>query len=106
MHVSHVAVWKWIQKVGKRIRRKSPFKREGGCLLVDETLIKFQGGRLWIFAAVDPENREIVEVQTSRHHEISDVLLFLKKALKSCEKNPTIITGIYCSSCNLTFTCF
>ena len=55
---SHVAIWKWIQKYhprkdiikGKRISE----------FIIDETLLKVGFEFIWLWVAIEPENRQIL----------------------------------------------
>lgn len=91
IRVSHVAIWKWIQKFGGLLR--DLFKRwKRRLLVVDETEIRRREGRIFVFAALDPENREIVNFLVSEHREAIDVLGFLTRCLRCCEGKPVIVT--------------
>lgn len=59
---SHVAVWTWIQKFGRRLRKagRRPAADLPAVLLMDETAITHQGEEFTLFAAVDPETRHLV----------------------------------------------
>lgn len=90
--VAHSAVWYWLQQVGEIAKNMKVEEKERKRLVVDETKIKVQGGWIWIFAAIDPENREIVNILVTRYRESMDALIFLKQCLKYCEDKPTLIT--------------
>lgn len=67
-------------------------KRERSVLVVDETKIRVEGDWIWIFAAIDPENREIVNLLVTKYRESMDALIFLKRCLERCEGKPVLIT--------------
>jgi len=65
---SHVAVWKWIQRYKpKKIARKR--KRISG-FIIDETLIKIGSIYMWIWVAIEPENKHILAVTISKERTI------------------------------------
>lgn len=92
VRVSHVSTWKWIQRLGKKLKVRVPHRRERRALVVDETKIRIQKGWIWIFAAIDPDNREIVNLLVTRHREAIDALGFLRHCLRYCEGKPIIAT--------------
>lgn len=67
-------------------------KRKRRFLIVDETEIRTRDGWIWIFAAIDPENREIVGLHVSKHREMIDVLQFLNRCLRHCDGKPILIS--------------
>ncbi|KXA89837.1 hypothetical protein AKJ62_02225 [candidate division MSBL1 archaeon SCGC-AAA259D14] len=92
IEVKHVSIWRWVQRIGKRLKDKVFRKRERRVRVIDETKIKIRGDWVWIFAAIDPENREIVNFHVSKYRELPDVLTFFQKCLKNCRNKPVIIT--------------
>jgi putative transposase len=55
---SHVAIWKWIQKYHpKKITSKRKKIEE---YIVDETLINVSSELVWLWVAIEPENRQIL----------------------------------------------
>lgn len=48
VRVSHVAIWKWVQRIGERIREKIFCKRKRRAPVVNETKIRTQKGQIWI----------------------------------------------------------
>lgn len=58
---SHVAVWTWIQKFGRRLRKagRRPAADLPAVLLMDETAITHQGEEFTLFAAVAPSRNTL-----------------------------------------------
>ena len=56
---SHVAIWKWIQKFGQKLREagRRPDADLPAIVSMDETTIKQQAEESMMFPAVDPETR-------------------------------------------------
>ncbi|MDI6883920.1 MAG: DDE-type integrase/transposase/recombinase [Hadesarchaea archaeon] len=92
LKVAKSAVWYWFQQVGAEIGELLVPQRQRRYLVVDETEVRTRDGLIWIFAAIDPENREIVGLHVSKHRELVDVLQFLKRCLRRCEGKPTLIS--------------
>jgi len=90
--VSHVAIWKWVQKLGQVLKERVFRRRRRRCLVVDETKIRTKSGWIYVFGAVDPENREIVYLLATKYRESIDTLRFLKRCLRYCKGKPVIIT--------------
>ncbi len=65
---SHVAVWKWIQGYKpKKIARKR--KRISG-FIINDTLVKMGSTYMWIWVAIEPENKHILAVTISKERTI------------------------------------
>jgi putative transposase len=92
VRVSHVRIWKWIQNLGRNLREKLFRRKRRRCLVVDETKIRTKRRWIFVFVAVDPENREIVNLFVTEHRETIDTLGFLKRCLNYCEGKPVIVT--------------
>jgi putative transposase len=56
---SHVAIWKWIQK-GHSRSTSSKKRRKIDEFIVDETLLKVGPELIWLWIAIEPENRQIL----------------------------------------------
>ncbi len=61
---NHVSIWNWIQKykpkmVCTKIKRILEY-------IIDETLIKVGLNYVWIWVAIEPENRQILALSTSK----------------------------------------
>ena len=55
---SHVAIWKWIQKYHpKKILSKRKRISE---YVIDETILKVGSEYIWLWIAIEPENRQIL----------------------------------------------
>jgi len=55
---SHVAIWKWIQKLHPR-KIDSKRKRISE-FIIDETLLKVGSEYIWLWVTIEPENRQIL----------------------------------------------
>ena len=61
---NHVSIWNWIQKY--KPQRISYGRRKITKYIVDETLIKVGAEYIWLWVAIEPENREILALTISK----------------------------------------
>jgi len=92
VEVAHSAIWYWLQRVGSHVRDRIVPKRKRGYLVVDETEVRTRDRWIFIFAAIDLENREIVHIHATKYRESVDVLGFLNRCLRYCEGKPVVAT--------------
>ena len=61
---SHVAVWNWIQKFGRRLSAtgRQPVAEVPRKLLLDEAAVSQHGEEFVLFVALDPASREVVHL--------------------------------------------
>ncbi len=77
---SHVAIWKWIQKCNpKKISSKRMKIKE---YIVDETLIKVGSELVWLWVAIEPENRQILALSISNERNMLIAERFLSGLVK------------------------
>jgi len=58
---------------------------------VDETVVKFNRYRCYLWAAIDVDTREVLAVYVSRGRSMLNALAFLKKVLRACENRPVLV---------------
>ena len=88
---SHVAIWKWIQKCHPR---KIPLKRKKiEEYIVDETLIKVGSELVWLWVAIEPENRQILALSISKERNMLIAERFLSSLIKIHGKHPVSTDG-------------
>ena len=90
--MAHSAIWYWLQQVGVQVGGTLVKRKRRRCLVVGETKIRTKSGWIYVFGAVDPENREIVYLLATKYQESIDTLRFLKRRLRYCKGKPVIIT--------------
>ena len=90
--VAHSAIWTWFHKLCDEIKRRVFRRKRRPVLVIDDTEIKTKNGEIYIFAAIDPENREIVNILVAPHREMIYVLGFLQRCLRYCKGKPVIAT--------------
>ena len=76
---NHVSVWNWIQKY-KPQKIKSKRKKVSE-YIVDETMLKVGSENIWLWIAIEPENKQILALYVSKErnmfvaeHFLSDVI--------------------------------
>jgi putative transposase len=88
---SHVAIWKWIQKCNPKKTSSKRMKIEE--YIVDETLIKVGSELVWLWVAIEPENRQILALSTSNERNMLIAERFLSGLVKIHGKYPISTDG-------------
>ena len=88
---SHVAVWKWIQRYKpKKIARKRKRISE---FIIDETLIKIGPTYMWIWVAIEPENKQILAVTISKERTMLIAERFIVSLINRYRNHPVSTDG-------------
>ena len=58
---------------------------------VDETKVKLESNQIYIWNAIDVDDRSILAVHVSRSRSSLDAIYFLKRILERCENKPLIL---------------
>jgi putative transposase len=88
---SHVSVWKWIQKYSpKRLSTKR--KRVNG-YIVDETQIKVGSRYIWLWVAIEPKHREILQIDVSVERAMLVAERFIASLVDGYGKHPVSTDG-------------
>jgi len=69
----------------------NPSKKLRGLVAVEETVVKVNGYRCYLWAAIDVDSREVLAIYVSRGRSMLNALIFLKRVLKACENKPVIV---------------
>lgn len=93
LDVAHSAIWYWLQQVGAQVGGALVKRKRRRCLVVDETKVRTKDGGIYVFGAVDPENRGIVCLLATKYRESVDALGFLSRRLRYCKGKPVIVTN-------------
>ncbi|MEJ7641591.1 MAG: DDE-type integrase/transposase/recombinase [Candidatus Nitrosocosmicus sp.] len=78
---SHVAIWNWIQKCHP-CRKISSKRRKTEEYIVDETLIQVKSELVWLWVAIEPENRQILALSISKERNMLIAERFLSGLAK------------------------
>jgi putative transposase len=96
---SHVAVWKWVQ----RFRPNRIYVRKRvAAFVIDETLIQIGNDVAWLWIAIEPVNRTVLDAYISRERTMLIAEAFLKTLVKVYGKHPVYSDGgtWYPQACN------
>jgi putative transposase len=61
---NHVSIWKWIQKYNPQ--KISSKKKKISEYVIDETIIKVGPEYIWVWVAIEHENKEILGISISK----------------------------------------
>ncbi len=84
--VSHTAVWKWIKKFEEKLPISTEKKRRN-LIAIDETVVKANKKRYYVFSAIDVERNELVLMRVYTTRNILTAKSFVKEVLNYCETN-------------------
>ena len=88
---NHVSIWNWIQKYHpKRISSKRKRISE---YIVDETLIKAGSQYIWLWVAIEPENRQILALNISKERNMLIAERFISGLVTIHGKHPVSTDG-------------
>jgi putative transposase len=83
---NHVSLWNWIQKYPPQ--RISAKRKKIFGYVVDETLIKVCSEYIWLWAAIEPKNKQILALNISRDRNMPIVERFIEGLVKIYGKCP------------------
>jgi putative transposase len=90
---SHVAVWKWVQRLAPIADRLDVDRRVVRCLLVDETMIRVGGLQAWVWVAFEPHLRCFLAFHLSWQQSSLAAYLFLKELRARYGRRPIYTDG-------------
>src|SRR3954447_26370997 len=76
---NHVSVWNWIQKY-KPQKIKSERKKVSE-YIVDETMLKVGSKYIWLWIAIEPENKQILALYVSKERNMFVAEHFLSEVV-------------------------
>ena len=88
--VSHNAVHKWIKKFKERLPIITEKKRRK-LIAIDETVVKANGEKYYVYAAIDVERNELILMRVYPSRNYLTTKLFITEVLKYCENKPKFI---------------
>ena len=88
---NHVSIWNWIQKYHPQ--KLSYRRRKISEYVVDETLIKVGSQYIWIWIAIEPENREILALNISKERNMLIAERFIADLVKIHGRHPVSTDG-------------
>ncbi len=88
---SHVSIWKWMQKYKPK---KISFKRRRiNEFIVDETQIKVGSQYIWLWVAIEPKHRQILQFDISFERSMLVAEHFLSSLINTYGKHPISTDG-------------
>ena len=88
--VSKTAVWKWVRKFSEKVNVK-PSRIVRRLIALDETCVKVNGLKYWVYAAIDVDRNEIISMRVYPSRNALAAEQFICETLKCCEGKPTFI---------------
>lgn len=88
---NHVSIWNWIQKY--RPLKIQDRKRKILEYIVDETMLKVGSEYIWIWVAIEPENRQILALTISKERNMFVAERFLSGVVRDYGKHPVSTDG-------------
>ena len=87
----HVSIWNWIQhykptKIWQKRTKISQF-------IIDETLIRVGREVVWLWIAIEPKSKSILDMRISLERSILVAEQFLQELIKKYGKNPVSTYG-------------
>ena len=86
---SHVSVFRWVHALRGVVSRVP--RRERRVVAMDETKLKIRGRRVFVWAAVDTDTRELLAVYASYYRSHINTLVFLRRVLETCTNRPVVL---------------
>ena len=88
---NHVSIWNWIQhykptKIWQKRTKISQF-------IIDETLIRVGREVVWLWIAIEPKSKSILDMRISLERSILVAEQFLQELIKKYGKNPVSTDG-------------
>ncbi len=88
--ISHVSIWTWLQKYRSRKYLKKKKIKE---YIIDETVIKAGSETVWLWAIIEPKNKEILAANISKKRNISVAKRFLSTVINKYGKHAVSTDG-------------
>ena len=82
--VSHTAIWKWIKKFEKKLPISTE-KKQRKLIALDETIVKANKERYYVFSAVDVERNELILMRVYTTRNYLTMKSFVREVLNYCE---------------------
>jgi len=88
---NHVSVWNWIQKY--KPQKLSSEKKKVSEYVIDETVIKVGPEYVWIWVAIEAENKEILGMSISKERNMFVTERFLSNIVEKYGEHPVSTDG-------------
>ena len=88
---NHVSIWNWIQK--HRPQRISAKRKKISEFVIGETLVKVGSEHVWLWVAIEPKNKGILALTTSRERNMLVAERFIQGLVKAHGRHPVSTDG-------------
>ena len=88
--VSKSSVHRWIKKFEERLPIITEKKRRKR-IAIDETVVKANGKKYYVYAAIDVERNELILMRVYTTRNYLTTKLFITDVLKYCENKPKFV---------------
>jgi len=85
---SHQAIWQWVQQVADSV--PNPPEAKPKRVAVDEIAVKINVELCWLYAAIDPESKLILDAELFGRHGIDPASEFLHRIAKKHDLSDTV----------------
>ena len=91
VHRSHVSIWKWIQKY--KPQKLSSNRKNINEFIIDETQLKVGSQFIWIWIAIEPKHRQILQIDISFERTMLVAERFIASLINKYGKHPVSTDG-------------
>ena len=88
---NHVSIWNWIQKYKPQKLQSTRSKVLE--YIVDETMLKVGSELIWLWVAIEPENKQILALSISKERNMFVAERFIRGLVKMYGKHPISTDG-------------
>ncbi|WP_415309613.1 DDE-type integrase/transposase/recombinase [Candidatus Nitrosocosmicus sp. FF01] len=88
---NHVSIWNWIQKY--QPKKLQSTRRKVLEYIVDETMLKVGSELIWLWVAIEPDNRQILALSVSKERNMFVAERFISGLVKIHGKHPVSTDG-------------
>ena len=88
---SHVSIWKWIQKY--KPQKLSSNRKNINEYIIDETQLKVGSQFIWIWIAIEPKHRQILQIDISFERTMLIAERFIASLINKFGKHPVSTDG-------------
>ena len=92
--ITHVAIYEWVKKLGEQSKGISQEQMEmPSKIAIDETIVKQKAEKRVVYTAINPNTREILNINVYTTANILTTKAFLKETLEGFKDKPkTVLT--------------
>ncbi|MDI3502086.1 MAG: putative transposase [Archaeoglobi archaeon] len=88
--VSKSSVWNWIKKLEEKLPISTE-KKPRNLVAIDETVVKANRKRYYVYAAIDVERNQLILIRAYTTRNWLTARSFIKEVLEYCEGKPKFI---------------